>query len=133
MAPFLYFWVITMKQLYLILALPLLIAAQIAPESPEQIEPVSWPELITFDQLAIQKEHYKQSYNTEKPGFLEEKVKVETKMYPVEGPTGHGLYTTIYYLPAKDVFYLQSDCEMGHADGFLGPFAGNPKMVLAKN
>lgn len=122
-----------MKRLALLFAfLPFMLSAQGESKTVQQKDPNSWPELITFDNVEIKKIHYKQSYNPEKPAFLEEKVKVETKMYPVEGPTGHGHYTTVYYLPKKDEFYIHSDCGMGHADGFLGPFPGNPKAILAK-
>ena len=120
-----------MKKFLLLLALPIFLSVQSNSASIQQDQPSSWPEKITFEKLELTKSHYKQSYETKKPAFLTEKVKYETKMYNVEGPTGHGLYTTIYYLIESDEFYIHSDCEMGHADGFIGPFKGNPKEVLA--
>lgn len=121
-----------MKKLLLLAVFPLFISAQYISVCLQQNEPSDWPELISFEKLELRKEHYKQSYNSTKPEFLEHKIKVETKMYNIEGPTGHGLYTTVYYLPNADEFWVHSDCEMGHADGFLGPFKGNPKVLLAK-
>lgn len=122
-----------MKKLLLLAVMPLFLSAQMVSVSLQQTEPAVWPHAIVYDKLEITKDHYKQSYSAVKPEFLVEKIKVETKMYPVEGPTGHGLITTVYFLVEQDEFYIQSDCEMGHADGFLGPFKGNPKVILAKN
>lgn len=112
--------------------MPLLLSVQLVSVSLQQTEPAVWPDAIVYDKLEITKSHYKQSYDPTKPEFFLEKIKVETKMYPVEGPTGHGLITTVYFLVEQEEFYIQSECEMGHADGFLGPFPGNPKVVLAK-
>jgi hypothetical protein len=122
-----------MKKLLFLILLPILWSAQTDTVIIQQLQASTWPETITFDKLTVKKEHFKQSYNTKKPLFLTEKVKIETKMYNTEGPTGHGLYTTVYYLFEQEVFYIHSDCEMGHADGFIGPFKGNPKQLLAKN
>lgn len=119
------------KILLLLMVLPLLMSVQNDIFFTTENNQTTWPEKITFERLELTKSHYKQSYSTKKPAFLTEKVKYETKMYNVEGPTGHGLYTTVYYLTESDEFYLHSDCEMGHADGFIGPFKGNPKEVLA--
>lgn len=119
------------KFLLLLLTLPLVLSVQSNSASIQQDNPSAWPEKISFEKLELNKSHYKQSYDSKKPEFLTEKVKYETKMYNMEGPTGHGLYTTIYYLVEQDEFYVHSDCEMGHPDGFIGPFKGNPKELLA--
>ncbi|MEZ4445104.1 MAG: hypothetical protein R3B72_38885 [Polyangiaceae bacterium] len=51
--------------------------------------------------------------------------------YPGKGPAGHGLFaTTVRYYPARDVFYTRSDCVQGHYDGWVGPFEGDPRVVL---
>ena len=42
----------------------------------------------------------------------------------------HGTGTYIYYLPRENVFYLWGDDFMGHHDGMVGPFIGDPRIIL---
>jgi len=51
--------------------------------------------------------------------------------YEAAIPVGHrGRYTDIHYLPDDGVYFLRSDCGMGHFDGYLGPYYGDPRKVL---
>ena len=42
----------------------------------------------------------------------------------------HGSGTYVYYLPDEDAFYLWGDDYMGHIDGMVGPFRGDPRCIL---
>ena len=42
----------------------------------------------------------------------------------------HGTGTYIYYLPRENIFYLWGDDYMGHHDGMVGPFQGDPRIIL---
>jgi hypothetical protein len=42
----------------------------------------------------------------------------------------HGTGTYVYYLPREDIFYLWGDDFMGHHDGIVGPFQGDPRIIL---
>jgi len=38
--------------------------------------------------------------------------------------------TYVYFLPTESLFYLYGDDHMGHHDGMVGPFAGDPRIIL---
>ena len=40
--------------------------------------------------------------------------------------------TYVFYIPGRNMFYLWGDCAMGHPDTAVGPFAGDPRLVLKK-
>jgi hypothetical protein len=42
----------------------------------------------------------------------------------------HGTGTYVYYLPRENIFYLWGDDFMGHHDGMVGPFRGEPRIIL---
>ena len=41
---------------------------------------------------------------------------------------GSGTY--VYFLPNESLFYLYGDDYMDHHDGMVGPFAGDPRIIL---
>jgi hypothetical protein len=43
-----------------------------------------------------------------------------------------GTGTYVYYLPRESIFYLWGDDFMGHHDGMVGPFQGDPRIILPK-
>ena len=59
---------------------------------------------------------------------------VELHVYPHMTVEGHyfGTGTHVYYLPDDGLFYLWGDDYMSHFDGMVGPFAGDPRMELAR-
>jgi hypothetical protein len=38
----------------------------------------------------------------------------------------------VVYFENEDRFFLQEDHMMGHYDGFIGPFHGDPRLILAE-
>jgi hypothetical protein len=52
--------------------------------------------------------------------------------YPEVTVGGHffGTGTYVYYLPDENVFYLFGDDYMDHIDGVIGPFTGDPRVLL---
>lgn len=48
------------------------------------------------------------------------------------GPTAHGATggTEVIWVRNEGSFFLRSDCKGLHIDGFVGPFAGDPREVL---
>ena len=54
----------------------------------------------------------------------------EAHSYFVRGPRGHGTTTRIFWLCEENVFYLYSDCGQNHVDDVLGPFTGDPRVLL---
>lgn len=38
--------------------------------------------------------------------------------------------TYVFYIPAREIFYLWGDCAMGHGDLGQGPFVGDPRPVF---
>lgn len=47
--------------------------------------------------------------------------------------SGHYLEgTDVYYLPKEKVFFLNGGCAMNHFDGVVGPFVGDPRVILPK-
>lgn len=38
----------------------------------------------------------------------------------------------VVYFERDDLFFLQEDHMMGHYDGFIGPFRGDPRLILAE-
>ena len=42
----------------------------------------------------------------------------------------HGTGTYIYYLSRENIFFLWGDDFMGHHDGMVGPFQGDPRIIL---
>ena len=96
-----------------------------------------WPEAISYERLDLsdRSELMTQSY-TIPPRELHDQLgdpeQTLTRQYPIQGPTGHGSFmgTTVYYVVADDQFYFHSDCGQGHYDGYVGPFDGDPRVVL---
>jgi len=98
----------------------------------------AWPETITYERLDLSDIDTLsiQTYALADPALLErlnDSSRTLTRAYPVKGPTGHGsvLGTTVYYIAPDNQFYFQSPCLMGHNDGVIGPFPGDPRAVLA--
>ena len=103
---------------------------------PSENTNTEWPEPPTFAQLDLtDKEALRQqSFSLDPPDFDTNGPNVLTKFYRgVAGPTGHGslMGTTVYYVKDRDVFYFRSDCGQNHYDGFIGPFRGDPREILA--
>jgi hypothetical protein len=92
----------------------------------------SWPERLVYDRLALDRATIaRQSYRLVPPAFDPRDPRLLRRHYWQPGPNGHGLGTEVVYLPHAAQFYLRSDCFQGHHDGFLGPFPGDPRRVLA--
>ncbi len=54
--------------------------------------------------------------------------------YPDVLVNGHNRRTGTYvfFLPKQEIFYLWGDCHMSHGDAVIGPFIGDPRVVLKK-
>lgn len=47
--------------------------------------------------------------------------------------SGHYLSgADVYYLPKEKVFFLDGQCTMNHLDGVVGPFVGDPRIILPR-
>ncbi len=97
---------------------------------------VAWPEKLRWDSiLPLTPEQAKQVWWNPRwrPAHDLNAKGALRHSYFQRGPNGHGIATEVTYLPADDVFYINPNCVMGHVDGVLGPFAGDPRVLLDAN
>lgn len=98
-----------------------------------------WPKTISYHRLELsdRDELARQSYALHTQALRErlgDPKQTRTREYRgIKGPTGHGglFGTTVYYVVNHNQFYFHSDCGQGHNDGIIGPFEGDPRIVLA--
>ena len=91
------------------------------PEKPKDLSDNKWAVTV-----------FQSSVFTEKS---EVRPEVLSQKYPFVRVDGHGSVfspTTVYYLPKENIFFIRVDCVMGHFDLPLGPFKGDPRIVLKK-
>jgi hypothetical protein len=94
--------------------------------------PSDWPATVRFDRLQLShQELLEQTFSLRPPPFDLRDPDLVRHGYGVRGPNGHGFATEVFYLPKQGRFFMRSDCGQGHYDNYLGPFAGDPRVVLA--
>ena len=92
-----------------------------------------WPAQLFFGDLGpIDAKLRKQSTEGVPSGYDLQSPDVEKVHYDQPGPTAHGAArgTDVYWVKKASVFFLHSQCDGHHVDGFLGPFEGDPREVL---
>jgi len=106
-----------------------LVASMTARRTPD-----GWPLAITFNRLGVSEKELErqQEHGRREPEHNLWAAPGELRhVYGGHGPTGHGMTTAVYYVPDAGVFYLYSNCGQNHGDSVLGPFAGDPREILA--
>ncbi|MDH3261406.1 MAG: hypothetical protein OEM81_05325 [Acidimicrobiia bacterium] len=104
---------------------PRLIQAAGSAENPSYTDPFSSPELPwqffdTVDFADVEN-------GTLRPGVM-------SHHYPHVTVAGHYLATGtyIFHVAEEDLFYMWGDDLAGHFDGMVGPFRGDPRVVLSQ-
>lgn len=99
--------------------------------SPEDEK--GWPAELYYSNLPYSEaELRRMSTDGNAAGFNLEAPNVLKKHYDQIGPTAHGAAggTDVYWVKEKGVFFLRSDCQGHHVDGFIGPVKGDPRELL---
>lgn len=112
------------------------------PPTPRKVEPPratpgqdGWPTTLYYPRLGIPMERLRRQATTGSADGIDFSAPdLVVAHYPlVTGPTAHGAAggTEVFWVQARGVFFLRSDCQGQHKDGYLGPFPGDPRQVLA--
>lgn len=97
------------------------------------VDSEGWPTALYFHRLQMPQEQLRrQATQGTAPGYNLMGAGVIKKHYDQIGPTAHGAVngTDVFWIPDKGVFFLRSDCGGHHVDGYIGPFQGDPRVVL---
>ncbi|NMO21283.1 hypothetical protein HPC49_29640 [Pyxidicoccus fallax] len=97
-----------------------------AKRSPEE----GWPAKLDFSRLP--RRALDQEGSSANVLEMQQRGEAYARGYRQRGPfhgTSHEV--TVFYVLASNEFYLQENCMMGHWDPPIGPFAGDPREVLA--
>ncbi|MFL5319135.1 MAG: hypothetical protein ACJ790_05725 [Myxococcaceae bacterium] len=92
-----------------------------------------WPSQLYYARLQMpEKEMRRLSTEGSAPGVNLEAPDVVKKHYAQIGPTAHGAEdgTDVYWVKSTNTFFIRSDCGGYHNEGFIGPFDGDPRVVL---
>lgn len=109
------------------------------PPTSEQTQAVAtpgqdgWPTLLFYGRLGVSEaELRRQARDGNAAGFNPSSAEFVRAHYDQIGPTAHGAAggTDVFWSKQRDLFFIRSECEGHHAEGWLGPFSGDPRERL---
>lgn len=103
------------------------------PTHGKTVDKDGWPSELYYHRLTMPVEQMRSlATRGTARGFNLLGAGVVRKHYDQTGPTAHGAVngTDVFWVPEQNVFFLRSDCDGHHVDGYIGPFEGDPRVVL---